>query len=495
MQRKQLWRSVAADLEALNLPDGEPFKLLKWEREFIKGAFADDVRRIGLSIPRKNGKTELAAGLSVSALCGALAQLNGEVIVVASSFEQAKIAFRSVLAMMRPRLEADGKRWRVQESSNRASIEDRETGSQLRCIGSDARRAHGLRPHFVLMDEVAQWPQGGEEMVSALVTGIGGRECRLMMTGTRPADPEHALERWLRNADYVYAQSADPDADPLAVATYRACNPSWRRLPELRDAIKRDIAEAAADPSAMPRLRALRGNLGMADTDESMLIDPETWRRCEGEAERAGAPVFGVDLGTTASMSAVAAYWPNTGRLEALAALPTIPGVVERERLDGAIGKYSAMMRAGELVEMGQRVINVSELIKLAVDRFGQPQAVVTDRWRKGELQDALAKARVRGVDPIFRGTGERDGAEDVRTFRRACLAGNVHAERSVLLRYAIGECRTKRNDAGNEKLKRARRRSADDAGVAAMIATAEGYRRRNKPRRKVRYLGVTPKR
>ena len=40
-----------------------------------------------------------------------------------------------------------------------------------------------------------------------------------------------------------------------------------------------------------------------------------------------------IDLGTS-GLSAVSAFWPLSGRLEAIAAFPEIPSLTERERLD-----------------------------------------------------------------------------------------------------------------------------------------------------------------
>ena len=40
---------------------GEPFKLLEWQRRFIRGAFSPDVQTAALSIARANGKSVLVA--------------------------------------------------------------------------------------------------------------------------------------------------------------------------------------------------------------------------------------------------------------------------------------------------------------------------------------------------------------------------------------------------------------------------------------------------
>ena len=71
---------------------------------------------------------------------------------------------------------------------------------------------------------------------------------------------------------------------------------------------------------------------------------------------------------------------------------------------------------------------------------------------------------------------GYKDGAADVRSFRRACLEGRVTPLPSLLLASAIGEARTLSDPAGNSKLAKGseggrRLRARDDAAAAAILA------------------------
>ena len=473
-----LAHEIRADIAALTLPDGSQMQVWDWEDEFIAGAFSDGVTRIGLSIPRKNGKTEAVSAIAVSGLIGHLAQRNGLVLLVASSLEQGRIAFTSIRAMLQPLIDRDKRRFRIADTANRAEIEDRRSGCRLRVISSDPDRAFGLRPHLVIGDEVASWPGGGERMVAALVTSVGGRECRFLMTGTRPIDNDHVFERWLRTADYSYVRHADPNADPLDVETYRACNPSWDHLPFLRKAIERDIAEATVDPNALPRLRALRGNLGGADTAEAYLLDPVTWTaRCEGDAEREGRYALGVDLGKALSMSAVVGYWPHSGAVRALGAFPRRPGLLERGTTDGVGELYQRLNERGELLLLGEEVVDVGRLIAEAVERWGKPNLILSDRFRQADLRQAVVDAGIPPTKLVYRGLGTYSGDPDINQFRRSAIAGDIHAGTSLLLRHSLSESRTTRDHAGNEKLTRRRASSANDAAVALVLAVAEGAR------------------
>ena len=101
---------IIAFLEGLHLAGGdhdlEPFKVLDWERAFIKGAFAEGAEVSALSIARGNGKSCLLAGVAASGVShgGPLQGNRREIVCVASSFMQARIIFEDVLAMEKKRV-------------------------------------------------------------------------------------------------------------------------------------------------------------------------------------------------------------------------------------------------------------------------------------------------------------------------------------------------------------------------------------------------------
>ena len=474
---------------------GQTFTVLPWQRRFVRSAFTAGIQSAALSVARGNGKTALLSGIACATLDGPLAVPRGETVIVASSFEQARIAFEHVMAFMADKLD-DRARWKVWDTAQQARIEDRQTGARVRCIGSNPRRAHGLAPVLVLADEPAQWPDTtGERMVAALRTAAGKQpHSRFVALGTRPADAEHWFAKMLTGgADYAQCHAARPDDPPFQRRTWAKANPSLAHMPDLLAAIGNEARQAKADPAMLASFEALRLNLGTSDTEVATLLSAGLWASIEGEAERAGPCVWGIDLGTSAAQSAVAAYWPGSGRLECLAAFPAEPSLAERGLRDGAGGLYVECARRGELITVGGRAVDVGLLLQAALGRFGKPSRVVADRWREAELRDALDKAGVPPAAFETRGMGYRDGAEDVRAFRRACADGRVVPVPSLLLRSAMAEARTISDPAGNAKLSKGsqggrRLRARDDAAAAAILAVASGVRRRVAPRRSMRH-------
>ena len=473
---------------------GEPFEILNWQAEFLECSLANRVFDSALSMARGNGKSTFSAAVLCACLIGPLRQPRGEVVLVASSFAQARVVYEHVIHFMQPIIETDPSVWRVEDNSQRAAITHRPTGSRVRCIASDPKRAHGLAPSFAILDEPAQWPTNtAERMIAAIETAAGKLPgSRRWIIGTRPSDSEHFFERALRgDADTSAIFASDQDGDPHDPEQWDMANPSLAAMPDLRIAIEHESEKAKSDPKRLQRFKALRLNLGTSDVLYQQLLDAEDWQRIEvSKAEQSGAYVLGVDLGGGAAMSAFARYDLSTGRLEAIAAFPSEPGLLDRGRADGVDDLYVRMSERGELIQSGKHAVDLPEILKMILKRWRAPACIVADRWKQRDLFEALDRVKFPRVPTVARGQGFKDGSEDVTCFRRACLGGYVKPIESLLLRAAMREARTVSDPARNEKLAKMsqggrRQRARDDAVAAAILAVAVGYREREQLSRK----------
>ena len=467
--------------------DGQPFTVWPWERQFILGTFGQP-GSAALSIGRGNGKSGFVAALAAAVVCPG-APLHGvkrDVVCVASSFQQARVIFEDVLAFVRGLGHDLGDRglWRRQDSANQALLEYVQTGSRVRCIGSDPKRAHGLRPFLVLADEPAQWEQGkAEAMVSALRTGLGKTPgSKLIALGTLPADGQHWFSQMLRDAPYHQLHAASKDAPIFRASTWAKANPSMKHLPSLKAQIKDESAAARRDGVQLQSFKSLRLNMGLPDTVSGVLLDASLWQSIEGEAEREGEYVLGLDLGGSTAQSAACAFYPASGRLEGFAVFPEHPSLAMRATNDGAGNLYSECHRRGEMLLMGDMTSDVQGLLSEALDRWGRPAAIAADRFKKAELIQHLNALDFPSADLIFRGQGYKDGSEDVRGFQLAALEGHVTPVKSLLMRSSMSEARLIGDVAGNFKLCKGsegtrRSRAKDDVVAAAILAVAVGRR------------------
>ena len=315
--------------------------MLGWQRRFLR--CFDRPGDAAVSLGRGGGKSTFIAGIGAAAVDvgGPLVAPGAQTVIVASSFDQGKEAiFDQVLWFLGPTLERYGRgpkdRFRVQDSANRAVIQDRETRASVRVIGCDPKRGHGLQPKLIIADEIAQWETATARMLAALKTSLGKIEgSKMLWLGTRPSTPEHPFQRALdgHGTSLQLTYAAPLDAPPFQRRTWKRANPGLDRLPDLEETIRDEARDARVDPDALASFRSLRLNQGVPDTERQVLLDVATWQRAGRlgvpEAEERGGYCLGIDLGTSAAMSAAAAYHRD-GRLDALAVFPAEPSLAAR---------------------------------------------------------------------------------------------------------------------------------------------------------------------
>lgn len=484
-------KSIIAYMEGLEVTQGdglgESFKVLPWQRTWLESVLAPDADPVSaLSLGRGNGKTTLLAALCCAFLDGPARAGGSDIVLVASSFQQGKVCFRHVLSFLEGRYGGDlGPEWRVADNNNDSQISNKAANVRLRVLGSDPKRAHGLAPSLLILDEPAQWTTNQtERMFAALRTSLGKIPgARLLIIGTRSDHSDHFFSRILRDSAASRTYAADKEDDPQSPETWKKANPSMSHFPTLRDAIAREASDAEKDPQLLHSFRALRLNLGVSDTREAYVMEPETWERCEVAAlpKRAGGYALGVDLGGSAAMSACAAYWPRSRRLEVAAAFSRLPSLERRALVDGEPG-YPAMVDRGELLILGEHTADVRALLRECLGRWGTPAVIAGDRWRQSEFFDALDQAGVPKTLYEPRGMGWKDAGEDVARFQRACLDGAVKIKHSLLLRSAIANSRLTYSPSGSMKLAKAndsgrRAQARDDALNASIVAVSAGLR------------------
>ena len=475
---------------------GEAFEVLPWQAEFLERALLPGQYDAALSMARGNGKSTFLAAVICAALAGPLRQPRGEVLLVASSFAQARIVFEHVIAFMAPFFEARALDWRVEDSTQRAVVTHKPSGARVRCIGSDPKRAHGLAYSIAVLDEPAQWPPNtAERMVAAIETASGKIPgSRRWLIGTRPDSAEHFFEKALRgSADVAMVFAGDvpddeeDDVDPHDPAQWKLANPSLPFMPDLRMAIENESAKAKQDPARLAAFKALRLNLGTADVLYKQLLEADVWFRIESaDVDRSDEFVLGVDLAGGAAMSAFARYDMRTGRLDTIAAFPSEPGLLARGRADGVDTLYVRMAERGELIQCGTHAVDLAGMLARVREMWGTPACITADRWKERDLREGLHREQFPRCPLIPRGQGFKDGGEDVAAFRKACLEDYVKPVPSLLLRAAMREARTVADPARNEKLAKSteggrRQRARDDAAAAAILAVAEGYRERKR--------------
>lgn len=489
-------------LEKLKVPEGpragKSLRLAPFQKQFIRGALADDVSIAALSVGRGNAKTALSAGLGLAALLGKIdRQPRREIVIGAKTRDQGSIAWRYVEGLSQSLSVAARKQLTFTRSPRlEVRYEGDGGGHTLRVLASDAKNALGLSPILAILDERGHWDRDqGDALEAAIFSALGKRAGRALVISTSAPDDAHSFSKLLdepQDGVYVQEHRAPDGCAPDDLEALRIANPGAEygigsSIEWLQAEARRAIARGG---STLTSFRLYNLNQRVSGEARDVLLTTDEWLKCETESlpPRAGSVVVGIDLGGSASMTAAAFYWPDTGRLEAHGWFPSVPGLLDRGQSDGVGGRYTEMSSRGELSVLGAATVPVAPWLSEVMRRVeGEPiAALVADRYKQSEIGEALVAANIR-APIIWRGFGFKDGNEDCDRFRRACFDGKVKASPSLLLRSAFADAVCLRDPANNMKLAKARSLGRIDAASASVLAVAEGARIAGRPAKKAR--------
>ncbi|MEP0322883.1 terminase large subunit domain-containing protein [Bauldia litoralis] len=484
-------------LQSLAIPEGpsagKSVRLAPFQKQFVKGSLAKNVSVAALSIGRGNAKTALSAGLGLGALLGKIDnQPRREIVIAAKTRDQGRIAWNFVEGFSRSLPEETQKRLTFRRAPRlEIEFEGDGGGHVLRVLASDAKNALGGAPTLALLDERGHWSRDqGDALEHALLSGLGKRGGRALIISTSAPDDSHPFSKWLDDEqEGVYRQEHRPapglpadDLESLLIANPGAKHGIGSSVDWLQAQARRAIARGG---STLTSFRLYNRNERVSGETRDLLLTVDEWLNCEAVElpPRQGSVVIGIDLGGSASMTAAAFYWPQTGRLECRGWFPSQPSLSDRGASDGVGGRYAEMSSRGELSTLGNATVPVAPWLSEVMRHVeGEPIAgLIMDRYKQSELGEAIDRAGIR-VPLIWRGFGFRDGNEDCDRFKRACFDGKVKASPSLLLRSAFADAVTLRDPANNMKLAKARSTGRIDAASASVLAVAEGARTLARP-------------
>lgn len=174
-------------------------------------------------VPRKFSKTSSAASLAVYDML--FGDNNAQAYVGANSYEQAKICFDEIRAIMQD-IDPAGRHFRV--NREKITFKDRGRDGLIQCLTANAKTKDGLNASLVIMDEYAQARntagKNGADLKNTLTSSMGARREPLTVIITTASEVvdgpfAHELEgvkKVLRGeavADNMYAALFMPDVD------------------------------------------------------------------------------------------------------------------------------------------------------------------------------------------------------------------------------------------------------------------------------------------
>lgn len=304
--------------------NGEPFRLRPWQEKIVRRLFgtvrADgqrQYRKAFLALPRKQGKTELAAAILLYLLLGT--GKRGQTLYSASGDRaQAALIFRAAASMVRndPTLH---RLCQVYDGYKKIVCERLE--STYEALSSDAPRKHGLGPSVVLFDEVHVLPN--RQLHDVLTTGFAARKEPLTLYITTAGHDRTSLcwDLWEHARNVRDGIVDDPTFLPILFETAPEKDWTdeavWREaMPALEDFcsiefIRDEFRKARQMPSFENTFRQLYLNQWTEQAER--WIQVERWKECEGfdPTQVEGECFAGLDLGVTGDMSSLAKSFPN----------------------------------------------------------------------------------------------------------------------------------------------------------------------------------------
>jgi len=471
---------------------GQPFKLAPWERTIVRDLLGwkrpDGTRRYRtayIEVPRKNGKSSLAAGLALYLLF-ADEEPGAEVYSAAADREQAAIVFDLAREMV------DGSPILAGRAQTyRRSIVVPGTRSGYRVLSADVPTKHGLNCHGVVVDELHAQPN--RELVDVLVTGTGARRQPLVVLITTAGfDRESVCWEYHEYARQVLAGIIDDDSfygtiwaadeadDWLNEEIWAKANPNLGvsvKLEYLRNEAKR----AQQVPAYQNTFRRL--HLNQWTQQETRWLPLDAWDRCGAPFDvklLAGAGCYGgLDLASTSDIAAFVLCFPSEpGEEERYVWLPHfwIPeeNMVERARRDRV--PYDAWVRQGLMTATEGNVIDYGYIVReieALAERYDLRE-VAFDRWGAFQVSQQLEGA---GLTMVGFGQGFVSMAGPTKELLRLVLDGRLAHGGHAVLRWMADNMVVTTDAAGNVKPNKAKSREKIDGMVAGIMALDRAMR------------------
>ena len=453
-----------------------------------------------VEVPKKNGKSELGAGIALLGLL--LDEEHGaEVYSAASTRDQATIVFRVAAQMVRndPVL---GSMCRIVDSTKTIYLRD-DPNSFYKAISADAGIQDGINPHVVVFDEPHRqknrdlWdvfrygsPTRAQPLLFAITTaGVIGHSpiceeqhdyARRLLEGTF-SDPTYYPVIYGLDEKEDWTHEGEPARGGRPATGWYKANPALGDFLPI-DRIRDEARTALEVPVEQNSFRRFRLNQWVGQ--ETRYIPMDAWRAC-GEPfsvqDLAGAPCWGgLDLSTTRDLTAFVLVFPKDGMFF-LAPHFFLPGDDLRERARRDNVPYDLWASQGLIHLTPGNQVDYAFVRKTIGDlaKLHDIREIGFDRWNATQLVQQLTDD---GLAMVPIGQGYQSMNAPTSELLAMVRDGRLRHGGNPVLSW-MADCMTVKQDpAGNvkpSKPDRMRSRNRIDGIAAAIDALARVIVRR----------------
>ena len=473
---------------------GKPFLLLDWQEQIVRDIFGilkpNGYRQFNtayVEIPKKNGKSELAAAIALLLCCGD-GEERAEVYGCAADRQQASIVFEVAADMVRM-CPALSKRVKILASQKR--IIYAPTNSFYQVLSAEAYSKHGFNIHGVVFDELHTQPN--RKLFDVMTKGSGDARMQpLYFLITTAGTDTHSIcyETHQKAMDILEGRKIDPTFYPViygAADTEDWTDPKvWKKAnPSLGETIGMDKVVAACEsarqnPGEENSFRQLRLNQWVKQAVRWMPM--EKWDACAfpvDEDELEGRVCYGgLDLSSTTDITAFVLVFPPTDDDDRYVLLPYF--WVPEDTLDLRVRRdhvpYDLWERQGKLFTTEGNVVHYG-YIEQFIERLGERfniREIAFDRWGAVQMVQNLEGM---GFTVVPFGQGFKDMSPPTKELMKLVLEKKIAHGGHPVLRWMMDNIYIRTDPAGNIKADKEKSTEKIDGAIAAIMGLDRAIR------------------
>lgn len=470
---------------------GKKFELIDWQERIIRDLFGilkpNGYRQFNtayIEIPKKQGKSELAAAVALLLTCGDFEE-RAEVYGCAADRQQAGIVFEVAVDMVRM-CPALAKRVKILESQKR--IIYLPTNSFYQVLSSEAFSKHGFNIHGVVFDELHTQPN--RKLFDVMTKGSGDARMQplyFLITTAGTDTNSICYEQHQKAKDIIEGRKHDPTFYPVIYGAddnddwtspevWAKANPSLGITVGL-DKVQTACNSAKENPGEENSFRQLRLNQWVKQSIRWMPM--EKWDKCKvafDEDSLTGRVCYGgLDLSSTTDITAFVLVFPPTDENDFYYILPyfwlpgdTLPLRVRRDHVP-----YDVWERQGYLKTTEGNVVHYS-FIENFIDELGTKfniREIAFDRWGAVQMSQNLEGL---GFTLVQFGQGFRDMSPPTKELMKLTLEQKLAHNGNPVLRWNMDNIFIKRDSAGNIKPDKEKSTEKIDGAVALWLLTVQ---------------------
>ncbi|MBR6398873.1 MAG: terminase large subunit [Lachnospiraceae bacterium] len=473
---------------------GKPFELIDWQEQIIRDIFgtlkANGYRQFNtayVEIPKKMGKSELAAAVALLLTCGD-GEERAEVYGCAADRGQATIVFDVAADMVRM-CRALSRRVKILTSQKRIIFQP--TNSFYQVLSAEAYSKHGFNVHGVVFDELHTQPN--RQLFDVMTKGSGDARMQpLYFLITTAGTDTHSIcyETHQKAKDIIEGRKHDPTFYPVIYGadesddwtdpkTWAKANPSLGITVPI-EKVHAACESAKQNPGEENAFRQLRLNQWVKQTVRWMPM--EKWDACAfpvDPEELLGRVCYGgLDLSSTTDITAFVLVFPPIDEDDKYWILPNfwIPEDCLELRVRRDHVPYDIWERQGFLQTTEGNVIHYG-FIEQFIERLGEKyniREIAFDRWGAVQMTQNLEGM---GFTVVPFGQGFKDMSPPTKELMKLVLGKEIAHGGNPVLHWMMDNVCIRTDPAGNIKADKEKSTEKIDGVIATIMGLDRAIR------------------